>query len=142
MKKRIGIVCIILVFLGYLFFISKTIQPPSCGITESQIGYMQLNHKSGFDVSYVETYYFYINQDQLYYERTFSEVTIVGKQPTQTTLPRQLKNIKELKNIIKSLEKKEKQVGTNEITYHIGDEKVTKQEFIKGIKTLNMISIS
>ena len=128
MKKRIGIVCIILVFLGYLFFISKTIQPPSCGITESQIGYMQLNHKSGVDASYVETYYFYINQDKLYYERTFSEVTIVGKQPTQTTLPRQLK--------------KEKQVGTNEITYHIGDEKVTKQEFIKGIKTLNMISIS
>lgn len=103
---------------------------------------MQLNHKSGVDASYVETYYFYINQDKLYYERTFSEVTIVGKQPTQTTLPRQLKNIKELKNIIKSLEKKEKQVGTNEITYHIGDEKVTKQEFIKGIKTLNMISIS
>ena len=142
MKKRIGIVCIVLVFFGYLFFISKTIQPTTCGISESQIGYMQLNHKSGFDASYVETYYFYINQDQLYYERTFSEVTIVGKQPTKTTLPRQLKNIKELKGIIKALEKKETQVGTNELTYHIGDENVTKQEFIKGVQNLNMISIS
>lgn len=134
--KIIGLMLIILVIIFIGLFLYRKLNPRVITSEQTENVTAEIYYREfwGYDASTGRHYYFYkLKNDNYLYLKTTNEVTIKGAGEEYIVEKGQIKNRKQLINIIDDLEKeqiKQENIATVTLTFYYNNNKVSKDDFI------------